>query len=102
MQMRRQGMLSYGAFARAVGEQFERKWLHQTENLKEDVLLVPDFSTVGDLYGVVHNIDEIRIVPVGLVNVYAIVIAAAIPALPVVVAAIPFNELIRAAMHLLF
>jgi hypothetical protein len=65
-------------------------------------LLVPDFSTVGDLYGVVHNIDEIRIVPVGLVNVYAIVIAAAIPALPVVVAAIPFNELIRAAMHLLF
>jgi hypothetical protein len=102
MQMRRQGMLSYGAFARAVGEQFERKWLHQAENLKEDVLLVPDFSTVGDLYGVVHNIDEIRIVPVGLVNVYAIVIAAAIPALPVVVAAIPFNELIRAAMHLLF
>ena len=102
MQMRRQGMLSYGAFARAVGEQFEKKWLHQAENLNQEVLLVPDFSTVGDLYGVVHNIDDIRIIPVALVNLYAIVIAASIPALPVVIAAIPFSELIRAAMRLLF
>lgn len=95
-------MLSYGAFARAVGEQFEKKWLHQAENLNQEVLSVPDFSTVGDLYGVVSNIDEIRIVPVALVNLYAIVIAAAIPALPVLVVAIPFNELIKAAMGLLF
>jgi hypothetical protein len=102
MQMRRQGMLSYGAFARAVGEQFEKKWLHQAENLNQEVLLVPDFSTVGDLYGVVNNIDAIRIIPVAMVNLYAIVIAASIPMLPVVIAAIPFNELIRAAMGLLF
>jgi hypothetical protein len=102
MQMRRQGMLRYGAFARAVGEQFEKKWLHQADSLNQEVLSVPDFSTVGDLYGVVHNIDDIRIIPVAMVNLYAIVIAAAIPALPVVVAAIPFNELIKAAMGLLF
>jgi hypothetical protein len=102
MQMRRQGMLSYGAFARAVGERFEKKWLHQTDELSEEVLLVPDFSTVADLYGLVHDIDEIRIVPVAAVNLYAIVIAALVPALPVVVAAIPFSTLIRAAMGLLF
>jgi hypothetical protein len=102
LQMRRQGMLSYGAFARAVGEQFEKKWLHRADSVTEDVLLVPDFSTVGDLYGVVNNIDEIRIVPVAAVNLYAIVVVALIPALPVVIASIPFNTLIRAAMGLLF
>ncbi len=102
LQMRRQGMLSYGAFARAVGEQFEKKWLHQADSLNEEVLLVPDFSTTADLYSVVHNIDDIRIIPVGVVNLYAIVIVALIPALPVVIAAIPFNTLIRAAMRLLF
>ena len=63
---------------------------------------MPDFSAVGDLYGVVHNIDDIRVVPVAAVNLYAIVVAALIPALPVVIAAIPFNTLIRAAMGLLF
>lgn len=102
LQMRREGMLSYGAFARAVGEEFEKKWLHQAHSLTEEVLSVPDFSTTADLYGVVHNIDDIRIVPVGLVDLYAIVIAAAIPSIPVVVAAIPFNVLIKAAMRLLF
>lgn len=102
LQMRRQGMLTYGAFARAVGEQFEKKWLHQTDSLTEEVLLVPDFSATADLYGVVHNIDDIRVVPVAAVNLYAIVVAALVPALPVVIAAIPFNTLIRAAMGLLF
>ena len=102
LQMRRQGMLSYGAFARAVGEEFEKKWLHQTGRLTEDVLLVPDFSTTADLYGVVQNIDDIRIVPIGLVDLYAIVIAAVIPAIPVVIASIPFDTLIKAAMRLLF
>ncbi len=102
LQMRREGMLSYGAFARAVGEQFEKQWLHQADSLTEEVLLVPDFSTTADLYAVVHNIDDIRILPVGAVDLYAIVIVALIPALPVVIAAIPFNTLIRAAMRLLF
>ncbi len=102
LQMRRDGMLSYGAFAHAVGEQFEKKWLHQTDTLTEEVLLVPDFSTTGDLYSVVHNIDDVRILPIGLVDLYAIVAAALIPAIPVLIAAIPFDVLIKGAMHLLF
>ncbi len=102
LQMRRQGMLAYGAFARAVGDEFEKKWLHQTDSLTEEVLSVPDFSATADLYGVVHNIDDIRVIPVGAVDLYAIVIVALIPSIPVVVAAIPFNILIRGAMRLLF
>lgn len=61
MSMRRSGMLRYGAFAHAVGEQFEKKWLHRSKSLNEEVLDIPDFSTTTDLYGVVHNIDDIRI-----------------------------------------
>ncbi len=102
LHMRRQGMLTYGAFARALGEQFEKKWLHRADSLTEEVLLVPDFSTTADLYGVVHNIDDIRVIPVGAVDLYAIVIAAVIPAIPVVITSIPFATLIRAAMGLLF
>jgi hypothetical protein len=102
MQMRRHGMLRYGALARGVGEQFEKKWLHRADRLEEDVLSVPDFSTTTDLYGVVANINNIRVIPVGIVDLYAIVGAALIPGIPVVIAAIPFDTLIGDAMKLLF
>lgn len=102
MSMRRRGILRYGAFARAVGEQFEKKWLDQTNSLNEDVLNVPDFSTTTDLYGVVGNIDEIRIIPVGLVNLYAVIIVTLIPAIPLLIASIPLGTLMRAAMKMLF
>ena len=102
MRMRRQGILRYGAFARAVGEQFERKWLHRADSLDEDVLTVPDFSTTTDLYGVVSNINNIRVIPVGLVDLYALMVAALIPTIPVVIASIPFDTVIGDAMKLLF
>ncbi len=101
MQMRRRGMLRYGAFARAVGEQFEQKWLNRTDGLNEDVLQTQDFSATCDLYSVVHNIEEIRIVPVAAINVYVFVIAALIPCIPVFIAAIPLDVLMKAAMKLL-
>lgn len=101
MRMRRRGMLQYGAFAHAVGEQFERKWLDREDVLGEDVLAVPDFSSTGNLYKMVENIDEIRLVPVASVNVYAFVIAALVPCIPVVIAAIPFDVLLKAALKLL-
>lgn len=102
MAMRRRGMSRYGAFARAVGEQFERKWLDKSKNLDADVLTVSDFSATADLFGVVHNIDEIRIIPVGAVDIYAIVLAAVLPGIPVVIATLPFDVLLRAVMRMLF
>ena len=102
MQMRRQGMLRYGAFARAVGEQFEKKWLDRADSLDEDVLTVPDFSTTTDLYGVVSYVGSIRVIPVGAADLYALIGAALIPGIPVVIAAIPFDIVIREAVKLLF
>jgi hypothetical protein len=101
VQVRRRGLLRYGAFARAVGEQFEKKWLHQADSLEEGVLSVPDFSTTTDLYGVVANINNIRVIPVGAVDLYALVGVALIPGIPVVIASIPFDTVIRDAVKLL-
>ncbi len=102
MRMRRHATLKYGAFARAVGEQFEKKWLDRAVSLDEDVLEVPDFSTTTDLYGVVNNINNIRVIPVGRVDVYALVVVALVPAIPIVIASIPFDTVMQGAMKLLF
>jgi hypothetical protein len=100
MQMRRRGMLQYGALARAVGEQFEQKWLEREGNLTEDVLATSDFTTTNNLYLIASNIEEIRIVPIAVVNVYIFVVAALIPCIPIVLAALPFNVIMRAVMKL--
>jgi hypothetical protein len=100
MQMRRRGMLHYGALARAVGEQFEQKWLDRADSLTEDVLTTPDFTTTNNLYSIASNIEEIRIVPIAVVNVYIFVIAALIPCIPIVFAALPFNVIMKAVMKL--
>ncbi len=101
MRMRRQGMLRYGALARSVGEQFEQKWLDRAHNLHQDVLTVPDFNATGNLYAVAQNIEDIRVVPVGAVDVYVFIAAALVPCIPVVIGAIPFDVLLKAAMKLL-
>jgi hypothetical protein len=101
MRMRRQGMLRYGALARSVGEQFEQKWLDRAESLDQDVLTAPDFNATGNLYAVAQNIEDIRVVPVGAVDVYVFIAAALVPCIPVVIGAIPFDVLVKAAMKLL-
>lgn len=101
MRMRRRGMLKYGALARSVGEQFEQKWLDRAGSLDEEVLKTPDFTSTSNLYAVAQNIEDIRIVPVGAVDVYAFVIAALVPCIPVVIGSIPFNILLKAVMKLL-
>jgi hypothetical protein len=101
IQMRRKGMLKYGALASAVGEKFERKWLDRDESLSEDALTTPDFGSTRSLFAVVGYIDSIRVIPMSLINIYLFIVAALIPCIPVVIAAIPFSVLIKLAMKLL-
>ncbi len=101
IQMRRKGMLKYGALASAVGEKFERKWLDRDDNLNDDALTTSEFAPTRNLFGIVDYIDDIRVVPVSLINVYLFVIAALIPCIPVFIAAIPFSVLMKLAMKLL-
>jgi hypothetical protein len=101
IQMRRKGMLKYGALASAVGEKFERKWLDREDSLDDDTLTTSEFAPTRNLFGIVDYIDDIRVIPVSLINVYLFVIAALVPCIPVFIAAIPFSVLMKLAMKLL-
>ena len=102
LHMRREGLLRYGGFARAVGEQFEHKWLNQPESLNQDVLTVGDFSAMTDLYGVVSNVNSVSALPVSRLDVYGLFASAFMPAIPVVIGSVPFDVIARAAMKMLF
>ena len=102
MQLRHRGLLKYGAFARTAGEHFEKKWLEQPESLDQDVLMAADFSAIHDLYGVVSIVNDIDVVPVSRIDLYALVLVAFIPTIPLVIGSIPLDIVARAAMKMLF
>jgi hypothetical protein len=102
LQMRRDGMLKYGGFARSVGEHFEQKWLDRPESLNQDVLMVTDFSAMTDLYGVVSNVNKVSALPVSRMDLYGLLAAAVVPVIPVVIGSVPFDVVARAAMKMLF
>ena len=100
--MRRKGLIRYGGFARAAGEHFEKKWLDGPESLKQDVLMVADFSAMHNLYGVVGNVNDVSVLPVSRVDLYALFAAAFVPAIPVVIGSVPFDVVAQAAIKMLF
>ena len=100
LQMRRDGLLKYGGFARAVGEHFEQKWLDRPETLNQDVLMVTDFSAMTDLYSVVSNVNQVSALPVSRIDLYGLFVAAFVPAIPVVIGSVPFDVVARAAMKM--
>jgi hypothetical protein len=101
MQMRRRGMNRYGFLAHAVGEQFEYRWLDRGDDLPKEDLTTTNIISTQNLYAMVKNIDDIRIIPVSRINVYVFVIAALIPCVPVFIGALPVNVLVKAALKLL-
>jgi hypothetical protein len=101
MQMRRRGMLRYGSLAHAVGEQFEQKWLDRDDSVTAEDLTTTNFTSTQNLYAIAKNVDDIRVVPVSRINVYAFVVAALIPGIPVVIGALPFSVLMKAVLKLL-
>jgi hypothetical protein len=94
-------MQRYGSLAHAIGEQFEQKWLDHDETLTRDDLTSTNFTSTQNLYAMVKNIDDIRIVPVSRINVYAFTVAALIPCVPVAIGALPFRVLMKGVLKLL-
>ena len=64
--------------------------------------MAADFSAIHDLYGVVSIVNDIDVVPVSRIDLYALVLVAFIPTIPLVIGSIPLDIVARAAMKMLF
>ncbi len=96
------GTLEYGALAEKVGTAFERKWLRQENGVVSAALDQPDFSATTDLYQVVSNVYAIRLVPIDVKDLIALVVAVLIPFIPVVMLAVPADVIWSSIKGLLF
>jgi len=92
------GTLHYGSLASELGRQFESRWITSKKRIEAEALAATDFSATTDLYSVAANVRNINVFVVDLPFVIAIAIATLLPYVPVILATMPFDEIVRLAM----
>ncbi|MGH8624557.1 MAG: hypothetical protein ACREYC_04585 [Gammaproteobacteria bacterium] len=100
----RRGVFEYGALADRIGQRFEAKWLSRKrrQDVDESALESPDFSSTTDLYSIVSNAYAMRVAPIDLMSMLALLAATALPFAPVFAAAIPLEQILKGIAGLLF
>ncbi len=89
------GVFEYGALASALGFRFEERWLRPGSPLDAEALGAPDFSATIDLYSVAGNVRRMSIVPFGLRELVPLVVATLLPFVPLVLAFVPMDEVLK-------
>jgi hypothetical protein len=102
LRARHRGVFEYGALAIGMGQQFENKWLRRTGTVGEDALHEQDFSATTDLYSIAANVHQIRMIPIGVSDLYMLLALSLAPAIPVALIAVPFDVLMQHVVKLLF
>jgi hypothetical protein len=97
---RRRGLVQYGALAYAMGRKFERKWLERPE-AQDAMLQAEDFSAATDLYAIVERVYQIRPIPIDPQALAVLLGATLVPFVPVVLATVPVEILLKEVSGLL-
>jgi hypothetical protein len=67
----------------------------------DDALQAPDFSAATDLYSIVANVYQLRLVPVELRSLLIVLWATLVPFVPVLLMAVPLDTLLQRAVGFL-
>ncbi len=97
----RRGLLGYNRLTLAVGHQFERVWLPPPAGQNADSLQVNDFSATTDLFAIATNVYRMKLLPIDLLSLVAVIVPTVLPFVPVALTVVPMAELLRAVTRFL-
>ncbi|HEX5830482.1 MAG TPA: hypothetical protein VFY16_05835 [Gemmatimonadaceae bacterium] len=95
------GAIEYGDLANALGRRFEERWLERGPALDADALGVQDFSATTDLYSIAANIRQMRVAPIDIRSLVPIVTTTLLPFIPVLLMALPLQQVLHFIARLL-
>lgn len=99
---KRRGLLEYSALANEYTQSFDRKWIRK-ENPEGELLLgSADIQSLADLGNSFEFVRNMRAFPIDRNSIIPIVVATALPMLPLVLTVYPFDELILKIVGFLF
>jgi hypothetical protein len=93
--LKARGTLDYGRLATEVGHEFERKWIARNGEASPQALDSPDFSATTDLFAIAANVRGINLFVLDMELTLALVLASLLPYLPLILAVMPFDEIVR-------
>jgi hypothetical protein len=93
--LRRKGILQYGILGQIHSTEFHKKWIEHRAGHEEEILAAPEISALIDLSGSFVNVEGLQPFPLDKGAVVGLVLSIAIPMLPVILAEIPFVEVLK-------
>jgi hypothetical protein len=101
VQVKRRGLLEYGALATSYTQMFDAKWVHGRPVEGETLLGSSDVQSLADLGNSFAIVREMSVAPIDKRTLIGLAIAAVLPMVPVLLMATPVDELIRTVVKLL-
>jgi len=99
--VKRKGLLEYDVLATAYVRAFDQKWLRGDNEQNEPLLGTGDIQSLADLSTSVENITSMKTFPFNLGIVKGLVVAAALPFLPLVATIMPLKDMLKEIMSIL-
>ena len=100
-QVKRQGLLEYGALASRYVDGFDQKWLRGGAPLDEQLMGSGDIQSLNDLAGSFEVVQSMRPFPFGKTVVLQTAIAALLPVLPLALTMISLEDMIKRLLGIL-
>ena len=98
----RRGLLVHGALASGYVQAFHDKWLRGGAGADEVFLGSADVQSLADLGNSFGNVRNMQLVPISWRQITTLVLAAAIPMVPLVLFAVPLDQIVIGAVRSLF
>jgi len=98
VELHQTGTLAYGQLASRVGQAFQERWLAPRRNVGPDALEAPDFSATTDLFAIVANVASMNLYVLDVTGLALIAVASLLPYVPLVLAVMPLNDILKFAV----
>jgi hypothetical protein len=95
MWVHRLGILQYGTLGQIHSVDFHKKWILNRKGHEEEFLTAPEISTLTDYASSYENVEALQPFPFDRGAAVSLILAIAIPLLPVVLAEIPFVTVVK-------
>jgi hypothetical protein len=93
--LHRQGILQYGTLGQLHSVDFHKKWILNRKGHEEEFLTAPEISTLTDYASSYENVEKLQPFPLDRSTMVVLVLAIAIPLLPVLLAEVPFITVVK-------
>jgi hypothetical protein len=100
-QVKRQGLLEYGALANRYVDEFDQKWLRGGAPLDEPLVGSGDIQSLNDMAGSFEVIHTMRPFPFSKTVVLQTAIAGLMPVLPLALTMISLEDIVKRLLGIL-